>query len=1130
MMLRTSVIYILLFSIFWIGVKTAIAGPPKPVQVDKVAFQNQLSDHIIETVSEKVHELFYEGVDQTEVYLLQQSNFIYLLEDFKDLGIDPSNPQLSQNLQNVYKQLKERYDSGEQVSLEEVKGLLTSNWKSILGRLMDEESATIIDDVYNLAMDGWNKIKALEEITEAEEPLSEPEMMKVFRDWGVSGKFLDELEDLEVFLRSGYNYIAEPLSAAQKIHEAMGEGNPGRKIEILFELGNEYSGKIPIIGDLVKQIFVVGQAVLKAANELGGLLSRNLNQGCISTSGQFNIQNDPRAASFTSRFPNVERVCPFHVDLDGKDKNVPSIYKNTYYDEDSENHLYFYINDKWFKGKQSPKHLGLKDIRAIIGWLRNNGMADKATDDYFLFQMYNHSPGFTAFREESQALIRQLMDGLFGSQGIISTLDECASQDLKQFIDSRIDLDALDVIFSKKYLPGWDGLNDKHTWGWEEMENHLMMSNYNRFIKNSDYPPFTSARPIVELEELQRRMNFTPVKIWGTVLDANRIPKSGASIYFSRSSQLYTASDCYDKVTREKGQFRLFYLQSGKSIETVSVEAEDSEGNSAAVDIEIDLASYNTYYVTIELSGEDKDCPDGQVWNETLEDCELVCPGNSIDVLNDAGLVVDCECPEGYDWNEDQTDCILDDEGEDSTQLDCSIYPNMEEVWDDAQQMLICACISNHIPNPDGNGCIEKETVDDVDCSAYVNTEARIDPSTGGVVCDCVQGCVWKADQSGCITKEEDAINRADCSAYPNSLPEWNSEYDMVICDCAPGFEWNDDRTACVEDAQTQVANSDCSAFPNTRPVWSEEDGGVICDCISGYEWNDEYTLCVPDKNSQVRNADCSAYPNTRARWDDIENGVVCDCISGYEWNEDFTACEKKRGDAPDCAAYYPNTRAVWVKRTGEYQCECIKGYEWNENQSGCVMTAYTQQTQGATACRQYGPAVGKWNASRNAFDCYCKSGYVWNAAGTYCVRDPDRAAAMDDFLNAAGVILEEITGNSGGFGEGTPDNPVVAPEQQHEGKCNTLYGSGSDSPEQYSIQIPFGSATNYQFYYSHITVKDRTHVYYNGRKIFDSGCVSGSKTVDLNLGNGGGTVKVIVDPNCEGTSSTQWSIKLTCP
>ena len=32
--------------------------------------------------------------------------------------------------------------------------------------------------------------------------------------------------------------------------EAMGEKNPGRKIELLFSLGNKFSGKIPIIGDI----------------------------------------------------------------------------------------------------------------------------------------------------------------------------------------------------------------------------------------------------------------------------------------------------------------------------------------------------------------------------------------------------------------------------------------------------------------------------------------------------------------------------------------------------------------------------------------------------------------------------------------------------------------------------------------------------------------------------------------------------------------------------------------------------------------------------------------------------------------------------------------------------------------
>ena len=54
--------------------------------------------------------------------------------------------------------------------------------------------------------------------------------------------------------------------------------------------------------------------------------------------------------------------------------------------------------------------------------------------------------------------------------------------------------------------------------------------------------------------------------------------------------------------------------------------------------------------------------------------------------------------------------------------------------------------------------------------------------------------------------------------------------------------------------------------------------------------------------------------------------------------------------------------------------------------------------------------------------------------------------------------------------------------------------------------------------------------IYYNGQKVFDTGCVGGSQMVDLQLNGFGGNVTIIVDPNCEGTSSTKCSIKLICP
>ncbi|MCP4123708.1 MAG: hypothetical protein GY751_18315, partial [Bacteroidetes bacterium] len=1119
------------------SITTSIAAGP-PVTFSKAQFQDQVLNMLTEELTGKIDESFHNAVDQAEVDLLKMSNFYYLLDDFKELGIDPANPQISQSLNGLYETLKERYDSGEPISKDEIKGYLTDNWKTIAAKVMDEESADIIEGSYNLAMDAWNKVQALEEITKAEEAMSEDEIMQVFKKWGISGKFLDKMGDLEVVLRGGYNYIAAPLEAANDVIGALSEKNPGKRIGLMFALGSKYSGKIPIIGDIVKQIFVLGEAVLKAANEMGGLLSRNFNQGCISDAGQFNLQNDERASSFLQQFPHVHHVCPLVFDPDGK-KKVSSIYKHTYYDMDNANHLYFYINDKWLKGKEKY-HRGDRDLRAIISWLRSNGMADKVDDEYLLFQLYNHSPGFIEYRERLQTETETLKKKLFGSPnvtehaGVLSILRSCDKDELKAYISPKIPVIKLQKTFPISHgIMGWDQFGDQYSYVWDELDEHAMHCQYNRYLKNMDYASWSSGSPIDLLSDAAEKVTFTPIKIWGVVKNGGQLVE-GATINFERSGSIYPGESCKELVTNERGNFIFYYLKTDLRKEWLSVEASDTDGKSNSEKLEIDLSKASSFYYTIDLK-EEGDCEDGEEWNASAGACEVVCPANSTDVTNSDGLVIDCDCNEGYKWDAGRTECL---EVPDSTttttdttvttvdttatHVDCSSLPNMEEKYDAQNHKYYCDCKAGYKPDPNGNGCIEKQDLDDVDCSMYANTEARINPATGGVVCDCKSGYVWKEDRSGCISLQEDAMNRADCSQWPNTKPVWSPADNAVICDCIAGYEWDDDYTVCGPNKQTQINQSDCSQWPNSTAVWDAASQTVICDCKAGYEWDSDYANCVPDQNSQVRNADCSAYHNTGPRWDDTENGVVCDCIYGYEWNSDYSGCEKALPEAPDCTQHYPNTRPVWDKKEGKYYCECIKGYEWNQGRTGCEPTEFTAQTQGSSACKGYGPATGKWNSSRGAYDCYCKSGYVWNANQTYCITDPNRQQAIDNIIDAGMTILQGLqggntnpwTGGGGGGGGGTPDNPTVATENQHPGVCNTVYGSGANAPESYSIPIQQGFGTNYKFYYDHISVKDRTHVYYGGQKIFDTGCVGGSATIELNLSGYGGNVTVIVDPN----------------
>jgi hypothetical protein len=62
------------------------------------------------------------------------------------------------------------------------------------------------------------------------------------------------------------------------------------------------------------------------------------------------------------------------------------------------------------------------------------------------------------------------------------------------------------------------------------------------------------------------------------------------------------------------------------------------------------------------------------------------------------------------------------------------------------------------------------------------------------------------------------------------------------------------------------------------------------------------------------------------------------------------------------------------------------------------------------------------------------------------------------------------------------------------------------------------------------VSVKDRMRVYLNGQQVFDTGCVSGTGSSPIQLPAGANTIRVDVEPNCEGTKGTVWDFTLQCP
>ena len=126
-----------------------------------------------------------------------------------------------------------------------------------------------------------------------------------------------------------------------------------------------------------------------------------------------------------------------------------------------------------------------------------------------------------------------------------------------------------------------------------------------------------------------------------------------------------------------------------------------------------------------------------------------------------------------------------------------------------------------------------------------------------------------------------------------------------------------------------------------------------------------------------------------------------------------------------------------------------------------------------------------------------------------------------------AAAISNSITPS--GYGSGNTNSAASQPAVMHQSNCNDQQQAGGDAPEVHTIDLgqTFGS---FVFDYQVYTVKDQIIVTQSGRTIFDSGCTSGSNSVALNLNGFSSQVTVRVNPNCDGSSGTQWNFTVHCP
>jgi hypothetical protein len=379
-------------------------------------------------------------------------------------------------------------------------------------------------------------------------------------------------------------------------------------------------------------------------------------------------------------------------------------------------------------------------------------------------------------------------------------------------------------------------------------------------------------------------------------------------------------------------------------------------------------------------------------------------------------------------------------------------------------------------------------------------------------------------------TENHHELSGADCGNDPLATPGWDSINKVVICTCANNYIWNESLKKCEPDIQKILANSDCSKYPNTQALWDYTNNEPYCDCLPGFAWNKDYTACIDLKNQQLANADCSGYPNTQPVWNENSQSVVCNCLPGYKWNKDNTACIPEWEDALknyDCSRY-PNTEPVWDPVAREVFCNCIAGYRWKDDFSGCIPDPNAAARN--YDCSPYPNTQVVFDPTANQFVCDCLPGFQWNKQRTGCV--PERNKPNIDWnaiLNFTMNILNAANQNN----QGTISPGNIGQNQQpvmHQSNCNDQQQAGGDAPEVHYINLGQSMGT-FTFDYNVYSVKDQIIITQGGATIFNSGCVSGSNSLSLNLTGFGNQITVQVHPNCEGnTTDTKWDFTVHCP
>jgi hypothetical protein len=95
--------------------------------------------------------------------------------------------------------------------------------------------------------------------------------------------------------------------------------------------------------------------------------------------------------------------------------------------------------------------------------------------------------------------------------------------------------------------------------------------------------------------------------------------------------------------------------------------------------------------------------------------------------------------------------------------------------------------------------------------------------------------------------------------------------------------------------------------------------------------------------------------------------------------------------------------------------------------------------------------------------------------------------------------------------------------------QCNSMVNAGGESSETIAVNMGKTSGT-FDFQWNMYTVPDQMIVYYQGQKLFDTGCVSGTGSMSLTYGGSSQQITVDVNADCTQQGSTSWQFQVGCP